>query len=505
MLKLFVRLLVISFFLPLVGFSAAAGPHIVIDLNTGRVLNADRATDPWHPASITKLMTLYLAAKAVKEGRLSLQSTLTVSKNAASVPPSKMGFKPGTKVTLDNALKMLIIKSANDMAVAIGELVSGTEAAFIADMNKAARELGMNGTNFVNPHGLPNKGQIVTARDMALLGIALHKEFPELKPLYEAPAIRHGKRVLRSHNLLLEHYRGATGMKTGFTCSSGLTMVAAAKRGSKNYLAVVLGEASSIDRAEKAALLLEYAFEGRFKEGQKLPSFRPPATRSTPVDMRPIACHRASKIRKFQIVVPQPRPKKKKLFGRDKYVSPQRKNFARNLGDKSHPQGALVTSPGGRKYRSHILQPRIQREIISVYAGAYKGPRPTDLVINGAKGNTLLAEGQQTESVIASLPFPTPNPLHINPTEATKPLQTANTTLSATQPVATASASAFLSEPAAVRANTPSLHQQALVRERGDVTAADSLPQADGPPLSLEPQQQLSQNGFLLPRANPLR
>ena len=182
---------------------------------------------------------------------------------------------------------MLIVKSANDIAGAIAERVSGSQSAFVAQMNKTARRLGMSGSRFTNPHGLPSKGQYVTARDMALLGLAIHKNFPELLPLFDIPAIQSGDKVLRSYNLLLEHYRGASGMKTGFICAAGLNMVATAKRGRKQYLAVLLGEFSTIDRTEKAALLFEHGFSGKAKKiGKRVDRYNPRPTRTTPVNLR---------------------------------------------------------------------------------------------------------------------------------------------------------------------------------------------------------------------------
>ncbi len=349
---------------------ALSGPYILVDMNKREVIAADRATDPWYPASITKLMTLYVAANAIRDGRLSMASSLTMSKYAVGTAPSKMGFKVGTKITMENAFAMLIVKSANDIAVGIAERVSGSEEAFIREMNDTARKLGMTGSHFTNPHGLPSQGQYVTARDMAVLGLALQNDFPELAPLFGVSAIRHGKRVLRSFNLLLEHYRGATGMKTGFICAAGLNMVASAKRGKKRYLAVILGEPSTIDRTEKAALVLEHGFQNGGKESKgRLAHYLPSPTRAKPVNLRPYICGGHRKIRQYQIVTPQPKPKKK-FFGKNKYISPQRKDFGPSLGNPTHPQGTLVFAPRGRTYRSHILQPRQKREILTVHAGA---------------------------------------------------------------------------------------------------------------------------------------
>src|SRR4029077_13585476 len=142
---------------------------LVVEADTGRVLQADNATMPWYPASVTKIMTAYVTLKAVKEGRLTLESTLTVSPVAASQSPSKMGFKPGTQVTVENALAMMMVKSANDMAVVLAEGVGGSIAGFLSMMTQSAQRLGMTQTNYVSPNGLPADGQITSARDLAIL------------------------------------------------------------------------------------------------------------------------------------------------------------------------------------------------------------------------------------------------------------------------------------------------------------------------------------------------
>ncbi len=240
---------------------AADGPvYILVDVDRGTVLT-DRGSDRvWQPASVTKLMTAYLTFRALKSGKLRLTSPVKISRNALAQAPSKMGYKVGTVLNVDNALKMLLVKSANDIAVALAETVGGSERDFVTMMNAEARRLGMRGTHYANPNGLPDNGQLTTARDMAVLARTLWVEFPEHRELFRIPAIRAGKRVLRSQNNLLERYRGANGMKTGFVCASGFNMVATATRGGRTMLAVVLGAGSSDDRAEVAAALLNKGF-----------------------------------------------------------------------------------------------------------------------------------------------------------------------------------------------------------------------------------------------------
>ena len=241
---------------------AQAEALLVIEADTGKVLQAENATYPWYPASVTKIMTAYVALKAVKDGRMTLDTLLTVSPTAAAQSPSKMGFKPGTQVTLDNALKMMMVKSANDIAVVIAEGVGGSIDGFSAEMNKTAQRLGMTQTSYVNPNGLPAEGQITSARDLGILARAIIRDLPEYEYFMHIPAIKFGRRVTANFNKLIGRYPGADGMKTGFICASGFNLVATATRNNKRLIAVVLGAQSSAQRAAKAAQLLERGFGG---------------------------------------------------------------------------------------------------------------------------------------------------------------------------------------------------------------------------------------------------
>ncbi|MCC2113726.1 MAG: serine hydrolase [Hyphomicrobiales bacterium] len=243
--------------------SATAAPQLAFDLDSGKIYYQQDATKSWHPASITKLMTAYVTFRAIREGRISLGSAVVISNNALSEPPSKMGFKVGTVLTLDNALKMMIVKSANDIAVAVGETVSGSEAAFVAEMNLVSQSIGMTSTRWTNPNGLPDDRQVTTARDLGILVQALRRDFPQYTALFKISAIRHGKRVLRSHNRLLDRYRGANGMKTGFICASGFNLAASATRGGRTVVAIVLGARSPLERVHIAKQLLDRGFRAR--------------------------------------------------------------------------------------------------------------------------------------------------------------------------------------------------------------------------------------------------
>jgi D-alanyl-D-alanine carboxypeptidase len=242
--------------------AARAEALLVVEADTGKVLQADNATMPWYPASVTKIMTAYVTLKAVKEGRMSLDTLLTVSPVAASQSPSKMGFPPGTQVTIDNALKMMMVKSANDMAVVLAEGVGGSIDGFSAMMNQTAQKLGMTQTSYVNPNGLPADGQITSARDLAILARAVIRDLPEYEYFMHIPSIRYGRRVTQNFNKLIGRYPGADGFKTGFICASGYNLVASATRNGKRLIAVVLGSSSGNARAVRAAQILERGFGG---------------------------------------------------------------------------------------------------------------------------------------------------------------------------------------------------------------------------------------------------
>jgi D-alanyl-D-alanine carboxypeptidase len=239
---------------------AGAEALLLVEADTGKVLQAENATYPWYPASITKLMTAYVTLKGIKEGRLSLDQLVTVSPIAASQSPSKMGLRAGTQLTLDNALKMMMVKSANDMAVVIAEGVGGSIDGFAGMMNEQAARLGMTQTHYVNPNGLPAEGHVTSARDQAMLARAIIHDLPEYEYFVHIPAMKFGRRVTQNFNKLIGRYPGADGMKTGFICASGYNLVATATRNNKRLIAVVLGSSSGQARALRAVQMLERGF-----------------------------------------------------------------------------------------------------------------------------------------------------------------------------------------------------------------------------------------------------
>lgn len=274
------------------GTALAGSPALVVEVASGRVLHADRAMDPWYPASITKLMTAYVALKQVRAGRMAMNTLLTVSDSAAALPPSKMGFKPGSQIRLDNALKIMMVKSANDVAATIAENIGGTVEGFAELMNAEARRLGMTDSRFANPHGLPDERNQTTARDMALLARALLLEFPDHQDLFQIGAVQFGRRIMRNTNGLIGRYPGADGMKTGFICSSGFNVVASANRNGRQLITVVLGASSANERTMMAAELFDRGFGSNVNFTHPLLTALPASANHTPPDMRSVICDR---------------------------------------------------------------------------------------------------------------------------------------------------------------------------------------------------------------------
>jgi len=333
---------------------AAAGPYLLVDATTGRVIAQHEAGRPWYPASISKLMTVFVAFRAMREGRVKPDTLLTVSERAYHEAPSKMGFPLGTQVTLDNALKMLMVKSANDMAVVIAEGVGGTYENFIAEMNRTAAELGMTGTHYANPNGLPDEGQITTARDMALLARAIYREFPDQEALFRIPALRLGKRLIRNHNKLIDHYLGADGMKTGFICAGGYNIVATATRGNKKLIAVVLGGRSNASRNEDVAKLFEKGFSPLAKIGAVLRG-EPRAVESIenlhvdPVDMHDLTCGKGRRRVPIESDVEEEEPDEPEAVaasaGSVKGKKPAKKNYFVDLPPSMAPVRIYIGAP----------------------------------------------------------------------------------------------------------------------------------------------------------------
>lgn len=259
---------------------AHAGTSLVVDASSGAVLSSENANQAWRPASTTKMMTIYLALKAVREGRLGLETAIPVSKLAASQPRVKVYAKPGSEITLDNALRIMMVKSANDIAYVVAEGVGGDVPTFVAMMNAEAQRLGMRDTRFVNPNGWDHPDQQTSARDLAVLAMALMHDFSQYSDYWGTSAVQLGKQVMPNTNGLVGRYSGIGGMKTGFTCASGFNVVATASRGGRTLIAVVLGSLSGTDRTVRAAQLLDEGFAAWGGTGYSIASMPPSGTRA---------------------------------------------------------------------------------------------------------------------------------------------------------------------------------------------------------------------------------
>lgn len=232
---------------------------IVIDANTGKTLYSSSADQPRFPASLTKMMTLYLVFEALRAGKITTETKVPFSAQASAQPPTKLGVRAGGSVSVETIIYSLVTKSANDSATAVGELLGGSEANFARMMTAKARQLGMTGTVFRNANGLPNATQKSTARDMATLGIALREHFPQYYTYFSTRSFAWGKQRLPNHNRLLGRVKGVDGIKTGYTRASGYNLVSSVSDGNRRIVAVVMGGTSGGSRdAQMAALIKKY-------------------------------------------------------------------------------------------------------------------------------------------------------------------------------------------------------------------------------------------------------
>ncbi|MCC6205044.1 MAG: D-alanyl-D-alanine carboxypeptidase [Hyphomicrobiales bacterium] len=362
-------------FSALIALAAPAGatPSLLFDLTDGRVISHEEAFQRWFPASLTKLMTAYVTFRAIEAGELRLDSPIVMSKKAAKEPPSKSGFKPGTVLTADNALKLMLVRSNNDIAMALGENVGGSEAAFAERMNTEAARLGMTDSHFVNPNGLHSPQQYTTARDLALLVAALRRDFPQFMSYFSIEGVIVGKKTLTNFNLLVGRYDGVDGMKTGFVCPSGFNMIGTATRDGRTLGAIVLGQPSATVRAEAAAAMLDRGFANPKAGGDTLAMLsRYGYESAAPKDMRDIICPKPVKAEK-----PEKQP--------------------------SEQAEEETKSPYAMPY-DHPLT------LVAVTTGGATGPVPK-------------AYAEMLANNYADVPVPTPRPPYPEPTQAGVPAQ----------------------------------------------------------------------------------
>ncbi|HRK43755.1 MAG TPA: D-alanyl-D-alanine carboxypeptidase family protein, partial [Gemmobacter sp.] len=239
---------------------SGAAPYAahVMDARTGETIYETNANTRLHPASLTKMLTLYIAFEAIERGEISLDSMITVSKYAASQPPSRLGLKPGQRIALRHLIRAAAIKSANDAASAIGEGISGSPEKFAQRMNRTAKAIGMTSSTFVNANGLTAKGHLSTARDMSILGRRLFYDFPQYYNIFSRRETDAGvSDVVSTNRRFLDAYKGADGIKTGFTNAAGFNLTASAERNGVRIIATVFGGTSTAQRNAKVAELLD--------------------------------------------------------------------------------------------------------------------------------------------------------------------------------------------------------------------------------------------------------
>ena len=278
------------------GAKAQTPPELVFDAASGKVIYSEGADTLWYPASLTKLMTTYLVLEALKQGKLRMEDTVTMSASAAKMPPSRFAGVAGTKFTVQEGLLILIVKSANDVAYALAEKVGGSHDGFVRQMNRKARLLGMTRTNFANPSGLHNPNQVSTARDMARLAYAIHRDFPQYAPLFKVANLTVQGKSFTSYNRILGKYQGADGMKTGFVCASGYNVVASATRGGQRMIAITFGNLSVKDRTAKSEELLNKGFSGFSFGKPTIETLPEQGTTRRPVNMRPAICRKEKQL-----------------------------------------------------------------------------------------------------------------------------------------------------------------------------------------------------------------
>lgn len=301
----------------LVPMSAKAAPYAayVIDARTGEVLHARNANTRLHPASLTKMMTLYIAFQAIERGEISLDTKVRVSQNAAAEPPSKLGLKTGQRIALRYLIRAAAVKSANDAATAIGEAISGSEAKFARRMNRTAKQLGMTRTTFKNAHGLTEAGHQSTAHDMTLMGRHLLYDYPQYYNLFSRITADAGvRKVNHTNRRFLNSYKGADGIKTGYTRAAGFNLTASAERGNERIIVTVFGGKSTTSRNAKVAELMDLGFRrapSRAKVNKpKLPAYIAEAKPSPDTPTAKAAPGAKGKtIRLIRAVTTSPRPK----------------------------------------------------------------------------------------------------------------------------------------------------------------------------------------------------
>jgi D-alanyl-D-alanine carboxypeptidase len=346
--------------------------YIILDATSGRELSSDQPDGLRHPASLTKLMTIYLTFSALDSGRLSLGDGLPVSINALNAPPTKMGLAPGGTVSVRDATMALVTRSANDAAMVLAEALGGDEASFAQMMTSKARQLGMSQTVFRNASGLPNREQVTTARDMARLAFALMRDFPHYYPVFSVQSWPYRGRILENHNRMLGSYEGADGLKTGYTNASGFNLVMSAMRDNRRLIGVVMGGDSAGQRDRMMAMLMDQGFTSAAT--MRLSAWtnirKPPSARYTSANFDPsliipestprLATASAQPLAGFAAAPPPPAP------------APQPEQRVASLAAPAPAQGSAAPA-GGPSIGSWVIQ-----------VGSFNDPQAAQLALERA-------------------------------------------------------------------------------------------------------------------------
>lgn len=344
------KLLIAGAFSLTMSAAADAGPYLLMDVGSGRVIAQEDAFQRWYPASLTKLMTAYVAFRMIQNGDATMQTPITITAAAAKLPPAKMGYPVGSQLTLETALKIIMVKSANDVARSIADSLAGSEEVFAAWMNAEAGRLGMTDSHFVNAHGLHSPQQYTTARDLAILTRAIRTEFPQYASLFNIEGIQSGKSKMPNGNPLVGRFPGTDGMKTGYICASGFNLVSTATRNGRTLAAVVLGALSQTERAEVAAALLADGFRRGGGSGTPLSNLQRPRTVTGPFDISQSICTAEAAAKRNE-----KRDKKGRLVFNSPHLSPMtREPQLVRVGLLNTGTTTIAKSQGGAKAASMI-------------------------------------------------------------------------------------------------------------------------------------------------------
>jgi len=326
------------------GFLPPRYAAMVVDANTGKVLHAEHENELRHPASVTKVMTLYMLFEQLDKGRLKLTDEIEISSHAAAMAPSKLGLRPGDSITVEEAIKAVVTKSANDVAAAIGEAIGGSEARFAQMMTAKAHSLGMTRTNYANASGLPDPRQVTTARDLTILGRAIQERYPRYYHYFSTSAFHFRGRVIGNHNRLLGNVEGVDGIKTGYTRASGFNLLSSAKRGNRRIVSVVLGGTSGPQRDRTMATLIARTIDNASSTRTTMVADAAPASDAT-ARLAPMAYAATP-----EPVVERPRPvaattdRTASIPARDKPVAhrPQETRIAKTETRPAIPPGMMI-------------------------------------------------------------------------------------------------------------------------------------------------------------------